>query len=197
MMTTTASTASLRSREDGKTYGIVDLLDTFAQGKTVITNVESYYKSHKDQCIYETDFNVIYDMLRDKEDCSQIIVFYDEIFSLLTAGKLNKETRNFLTQFRKRHLHFFTTCQLWSELPIAFRKLTRYEVSCNMFNVPLLGFAVIICEFNDGYEIKWDSESQEYVCPRLKTKIKKCSKRIADSYDTFEAIKVSGELTSR
>lgn len=35
----------------------------------------------------------------------------------------------------------------------------------------------------------WDNLQNEYVAPRLKTTIKKASKKLADSYDTFEVIK--------
>lgn len=175
-------------RTGGKTYSCVDYLSSLNKKKTVITNVKSYYESHKPDCIYETNFDGIMDLMNRKDDCSDYIIFYDEIFSLLTSGRLSLKIRNFLTQLRKKHLYFLTTCQIWSDLPLTFRRLSRYVVQCRMINLPLLNFAICINEINDGYETKWDSDAQDFVSPRIRTTIKKCSKKIADSYDTFEAI---------
>lgn len=172
----------------GKTYSCVDYLTSLTKKKTVITNVKSYYDNHKNDCIYETDFNRIIDLMNEKEDCSDYIIFFDEIFSLLSNTKLNLKIRNFLTQLRKKHLYFLTTCQIWSDLPLTFRRLSRFVVRCKMVNIPFFNFAICINEINDGYETKWDSDAQDFVSPRIRTTIKKCSKKIADSYDTFEAI---------
>lgn len=38
--------------------------------------------------------------------------------------------------------------------------------------------------------MKWDNLENDYVAPIIRTTIKKCSKKIADSYDTFETIKI-------
>lgn len=179
---------------DGKTYSIVDALDTLSKGKTVITNVLSYHKSHSNS-IYQSDFGLIYEMLKDNEDCTQYIIFYDEIFTLIEKGKLSKDMLSFLSQMRKRHLYLYTTCQEWLELNITFRRYVRFQVQCKMFN--FLNFAISINEINDAYQMKWDNLENEYVCPRIKTTVKKCSKSIADSYDTFEVIKTEGSLVAR
>lgn len=183
---------------DGKTYSICDVLESLIKkDKTIITNVESFYKSHKNSCIYETDFGVIYEMLRNKSDCSEYIIFYDEIFTLIEKGRLSQEMLAFLSQMRKRSLKLYTTCQEWLELNITFRRYVRFQVQCKMRNLKLFNFAISINEINDAYQMKWDNLENEYVCPRLKTTIKKCSKAIADSYDTFEVIKTSGNLLAR
>lgn len=182
---------------DGKTYSVIDTLDSQSKGKIVITNVKSYYDSHKENSIYETDFGKIYEMLRDLEDCSKYIIFYDEIFTLIEKGKLSKEMLAFISQMRKRHLYLYTTAQEWLEINVTFRRYVRYQVQCKMRNLRLLNFAISINEINDAYQMKWDNLENEYVCPRIKTTIKKCSKAIADSYDTFEVIKTSGNLLAR
>lgn len=51
--------------------------------------------------------------------------------------------------------------------------------------------AFSINEINNGYEMHWDNLENEYISPRIKTTIKKCSKILADSYDTFEVIEES------
>lgn len=172
----------------GKTYSCVDYLSSLKKKKIVITNVKSYYDNHKSTTIYENDFNRIIDLMNEKDDCSEYIIFFDEIFSLLSSSKLSLKIRNFLTQLRKKNLYFLTTCQIWSDLPLTFRRLSRFVVNCRMINIPIFDFAICINEINDGYQTKWDSDAQDFVSPRIRTTVKKCSKKIAESYDTFEAI---------
>ena len=57
-----------------------------------------------------------------------------------------------------------------------------------MWNLPLFNCAFSVNEINDGYQMKWDNLENEYVSPRIKTTIKKCSLAIANSYDTYETI---------
>lgn len=157
----------------------------------------SYYNSHKETSIYEVDFGRIYEMLRDLEDCSKYIIFYDEIFTLIEKGKLSKEMLSFISQMRKRHLYLYTTAQEWLEINVTFRRYVRYQVECKMLNLKILNFAISINVIKDAYQMKWDNFENEYVCPIIKTTVKKCSKAIADSYDTFEVIKTGGKLTVR
>lgn len=185
------------SKATGKTYSLIDTLSTTSKGKIVITNVESYYNSHKKNTIYETDFNEIYKMLYQKEDCSDYIIFYDELFTLIEKGKLSKEILSFLSQMRKRKLYLYTTVQEWLELNITFRRYVRYQVDCLMFNLPIFNCAFSINKVKDAYQMKWDNLQNEYIAPIIKTTVKKCSKKIADSYDTFEVIKTKGNLVSR
>lgn len=181
---------------DGKTYSVIDTLETTSKNKTVITNVESYYNSHKENTIFETDFGKIYEMLKNLEDCSNYIIFYDELFTLIEKGRLSKDMLAFISQMRKRKLYLYTTVQEWLELNITFRRYVRYLVECKMTNLKFFNFAISINVIKDAYQMKWDNLENEYVCPIIKTTIKKCSKKIADSYDTFEVIKTSGKLTA-
>lgn len=185
------------SKATGKTYSVIDTLSSTSIGKTVITNVKSYFDSHQDTSIYETDFGRIYEMLRNLEDCSKFIIFYDEIFTLIEKGKLSKEMLSFISQMRKRHLYLYTTAQEWLEINVTFRRYVRFQIQCKMFNLKIFNFAISINEINDAYQMKWDNLENEYVCPRIKTTLKKCSKEIADSYDTFEVIKTSGNLLAK
>lgn len=185
------------SKATGKTYSVIDTLSSTAKRKTVITNVKSYYDSHSKNSIYETDFGKIYEMLKDLEDCSNYIIFYDEIFTLIEKGKLSKEMLSFISQMRKRHLYLYTTAQEWLEINVTFRRYVRYQINCKMINLKLFNFAISINQINDAYSMKWDNMQNEYVCPVIKTTIKKCSKAIADSYDTFEVIKTAGKLTAK
>lgn len=172
-------------------------MNSVSHGKTVITNVLSYHLSHKSSSIYEADFGKIYEMLRRLEDCSSYIIFYDEIFTLIEKGKLSLEMLSFLSQMRKRKLYFYTTAQEWLEINVTFRRYVRFQVECSMFNLPLFNCAFSINKIKDAYQMKWDNMENEYVCPTVRTTIKKCSKKLADSYDTFEVIKTAGKLTAR
>lgn len=182
---------------DGKTYSVIDTLESTAKGKTVITNVKSYYDSHKKTSIYEENFEKIYELLKDLETCQNYIIFYDEIFTLIEKGKLSKEMLSFISQMRKRHLYLYTTAQEWLEINITFRRYVRFQVECQMINLPLFNCAISINRINNAYQMKWDNLQNEYVCPIIKTTIKKCGKKIADSYDTFEVIKTAGKLTNK
>lgn len=202
---------------DGKTYSLVDMLSFTGKNKIKICNIESLCKRSKfyinglenidkylkkqsnyfDFYIYETDFNKIQEFLEKCEDTNKYIIIYDEIFSLIEKGKLSKESLSFLSQMRKRGLYLYTTCQEWLELNVTFRRYVRYQVECNMYNFPLFNFAFSINKINNAYEMKWDNQQNEYICPIIKTTIKKCSKKLADSYDTYEVIKTQGKMVGR
>ena len=108
---------------------------------------------------------------------------------MLEKGKLNKSILSFISQLRKRGIYLVTSAQEWLEINVTFRRYVRYQVDCSIFNLPIFGCAISINRINDGYNMHWDNFENEYVSPTLKTTIKKCSKRIADSYDTYEVIK--------
>lgn len=209
---------------DGKTYSVVDFMSEIYGNRKVITNVESLLQLQDRTClfkgyscslsnylnfndkdkenislIYESDFEKIYDFLKtlSPEQCENYIVFYDELFTLIEKGKLDKDMLSFISQMRKRHLYLFTTVQEWLELNVTFRRYVRFQVQCSMFNFKPFGFALSINKVNDAYQMKWDNLQNEYVCPILKTTIKKCSKKVADSYDTFEVIKTQGNLVKK
>ena len=209
---------------DGKTYSAVDFMSEICGHRKIITNVESllklqdktgifkgfncylsdYINSTDDEkqlisLIYESDFEKIYDFLKTlgPNECENYIIFYDELFTLIEKGKLDKDMLSFISQMRKRHLYLFTTVQEWLELNVTFRRYVRFQVQCSMFNFKPFGFAISINKVNDAYQMKWDNLSNEYICPIIKTTIKKCSKLIADSYDTFEVIKTQGNLIKK
>jgi len=209
---------------DGKTYSVVDFLSETAKHKKIITNVESllkmqhlnetfsgfgcnlsdYVKAKDDEkhlisLIYESDFEKIYDFLKtlSPDECENYFVFYDELFTLIEKGRLDKDMLSFISQMRKRHLYLLTTVQEWLELNVTFRRYVRFQVQCSMFNFKPFNFAISINQINDAYQMKWDNLENEYVCPVLKTTIKKCSKAVADSYDTFEVIKTQGNLVKK
>lgn len=160
--------------------------------RKIISNVESFCKSRKNRTLYMTDFNSIVDFVDQTKDPHEFVIFFDEIFSAMGVGgkecKLNRKSRRFLTQLRKRRLHVLTSCQDWSELPRNFRKICRYQISCSMFNFLYFGFAIVVNKINDGYGIRWSSEENDWICPRIQTNIKKALLSVATRYDTYETI---------
>ena len=153
----------------GKTYSVIDTLSNISQDKIVITNVLSYYNSHKDTSIYESDFGNIYAMLKNLDNCENYIIFYDELFTLIEKGKLTKDMLSFISQMRKRHLYLYTTVQEWLELNVTFRRYVRFLVECKMKNLKLFNCAFSINVIKDAYQMKWDNLENEYVCPVIKT----------------------------
>lgn len=172
----------------GKTYSAVDFISCIhMKNKKVITNVYSYYLSDKNNIIYEPDFYKIIKGFKNHLYTKDYIIFYDEIFTLLAKGKLDRSILSFISQLRKRSIYLITTAQEWLEINVTFRRYVRYQIDCKLVNLPFLG-GVSINEINDGYNMQWDKDQNEYLAPRLRTTFKKCSLKIADSYDTFEVV---------
>lgn len=177
----------------GKTYSAIKFLieRKLAKNYTILTNVKSfnvfadtkYFKSINDIIRYCTQF---------KDNDENIIIFFDEIFTILEKKTaINKDILSFISQLRKRKIIFVTTAQEWSEINITFRRYVRYQIECNMFSLPILHNAFIYNVINDGDQIKWDNDSQEFIAPRVAANFAKCNRSIVESYDTYETINVS------
>lgn len=119
----------------------------------------------------------------------QLVFVYDEIFTLMTKNaKMNKEIMSFLCQLRKRKIIFLTTCQSWAELPLSFRRLCRFEIDCNIINIPFIK-SILIGVYKDAERMKWDEIEQDHVAPIVWTRIAMFNKKVADAYDTRQLIK--------
>lgn len=173
----------------GKSYSVAEFILRMRDGRTVITNQEGYYNSHKEFCVYENNIYTIIDKFNKGIYTSNYIIFYDELFSMVIKGDLPQEIRTFISQLRKRHLIFLTTVQEWLDTNVSFRRYVKYSTSCHMRNI--FGRAFSRNVTISGYDIKWDNLQNDYVAPVLWTSIKKCRKDIADSYDTDEIIQIS------
>lgn len=157
--------------------------------KKIITNVYSYYINNKDKCVYYSNFYEIINYINkltsqglDKD----YIIFFDELFTLLEKGKLDKSILSFISQLRKRGIYLVTTVQEWLDINVTFRRYCRFYIECSMFN--FLGKAFSVNKIHDGYNMQWNNDINEYESPIIRTTIKKCGKTIADSYDTYEVI---------
>ena len=176
----------------GKTLSVITFINSIRSDNVkVITNVKSFADTCKDFVIYEDNFYNIVDGFKSGKYDKNYIIFYDEIFTLLEKGKLNRSILSFISQLRKRELYLVTTAQEWLEINVTFRRYVRFQIDCSMVGLPLFNCALSINKINDGYNMAWDNLQNEYVAPRLRTTIRKCNLKYAQMYDTFEVIKDS------
>lgn len=183
----------------GKTYSAIKFcIDRKLKTNCkIITNVKSFAQSpsaFKDT-VYIADIKELMAFVLDYcdslefDEVPNIIIFFDEIFTILEKGtRINKEILSFISQLRKRKIIFITTAQEWLEINVTFRRYVRYQIDCNMFSLPFLKTAFLINYVNDGEQLKWDNDENEYVAPRIATNFSKGNLSIIESYDTFETI---------
>lgn len=173
----------------GKTYSCIKFLisQKLTNNYIIITNVTSF--NYFTDTIYIKSINdIIKFIIEHENDGKKYMIFFDEIFTVLEKKTaINKDILSFLSQLRKRKILFVTTAQEWSEINITFRRYVRYQISCNMFQI--FGKAFIYNSINDGDQIKWNNDSQDFEAPRISANFSKCNKYIIDAYDTFETIK--------
>lgn len=182
--------AILESKENGKTFTCVRFLINYKVSNPnviILTNVKSF-KVFEDTIYFESITDLIHYVIDNYKD-NQFIIFFDEIFTILEKRTpINKEILSFISQLRKRKIIFVTTAQEWAEVNITFRRYVRFQIDCNMFNVPILNRAFIFYRVNDGDHMKWNNDEQEFIAPTISGYIGKCQKSIIESYDTFETI---------
>lgn len=192
----------------GKTYVVVDLLrKNLNKNKDliVLTNVHSFYSAmqktiYKSRVLY---YDNIFDIIekcsniRNNNEFADITIFFDEIFTCLKkSGHLKDDILSFLSQLRKRRILFYTTAQEWAEIHITFRRYVRYQVVPYMRNIPFFNCAVILKQVNDGDLIHWDNDQQDFIAPPIELQIIKGNKEVIDSYDTFETINMSKNMST-
>lgn len=156
----------------------------------IITNVKSF--NMFSDTIYEPDILKIIDtVVNNKNKDIKYLIFFDEIFTILEKKTtMSKDILSFISQLRKRKILFVTTAQEWAEINITFRRYCRYQIDCHMFASPLTKTAFIFNSINDGDQIKWDNDLQEFIAPRISANFAKCNKDVIMAYDTFETIAV-------
>lgn len=177
----------------GKTYSAIKFLieRKLEKDYKILTNVHSF-KTFNDTLFFNNITDIIDYCTKFKDNAENVIIFFDEIFTILEKKTaINKEILSFISQLRKRHIIFITTAQEWSEINITFRRYVRFQVDCNMFSIPFFRLAFQFNSINDGDQIRWNNDLQEFVAPRISANFSKCNKSIVESYDTFETINVS------
>lgn len=182
----------------GKTYSAVKFCINrkLASNCKIITNVTSF--NIFSDTVFITDIQELIKYVIEycdnlsPEEQPNIIIFFDEIFTILEKGqKINKEILSFISQLRKRKIVFVTTAQEWLEINVTFRRYVRYQIDCNMISLPLLHTAIQYNQIKDGEQLKWSNEDNDYIAPIIQTNLAKGNQAIIESYDTFETIQVN------
>lgn len=175
----------------GKTYSCVKFLisQKLKHNYIIITNVKSF-NYFKDTIYFSSIEDMIDFVIAHYDDEHKYIIFFDEIFTVLEKRTaMNKKILSFLSQLRKRQIILVTTAQEWSEINITFRRYVRYQISCNMFSV--FGHSFIYNSINDGDQIRWNNDTQDFEAPRVSANFSKGNKYVIDSYNTYETISTS------
>lgn len=168
----------------GKTYSLNKYIRKNCIGKTIYSNIT----------LQDIDYIPItsIDHLYSLADQEGVVIIYDEIFTLMSKSKRDREMlEQFLPQMRKVKNIFLTTAQYWLELDITFRRFVRIQVECSTRPLGRLG-GLLIEEYFDTTQIKWDNLENEYISPRISKKISKYEKRFMTTYDTYERVKALG-----
>lgn len=188
---------------NGKTYSCVEyVLDNYDKiilfSNVFINNIDMiYYKGFDEMLLLRDKIDyaksrknnfIIWNNKKVPLDFSKQIVFiYDEIFSELQRGsKINTNVLDFITQMRKRGFILLTTAQIWNDIPITWRRLTRYQIDCKL--IRFFGINILIKIFHDAELMKWSNDDQDFIAPIISTTISHTRKYIADSYDTYQLI---------
>lgn len=188
---------------NGKTYSCIEYVIDNYNNIQLFSNVKInninyiYYNGFKEMlllrdCIdYARSRNNNYIIFNGKKYSidfeKQIVFIYDEIFSELQRGsKISNDVLDFITQMRKRGFILLTTAQIWSDIPITWRRLTRFEIDCSMRN--FFGINILVKVFRDAELMKWSNDDQEFIAPIISTTITHTRKYIANSYDTYQLI---------
>ena len=183
----------------GKTYSAINFCieQKLKCDYTIITNIKSF--NAFSDTIYMDNINDIIDYCTSfRENEKNVLILFDEIFTVLEKGTpLNKKILSFLSQLRKRQIIMVTTAQEWSEINITFRRYVRYQISCNMFSLPILKIAFCYNSINDGDLISWNNETQDFEAPRIRANFEKAQKRVVQSYDTYETINLDYSLNKK
>lgn len=181
----------LENKENGKTYSAIKFCidQKLSNDYIIVTNIKSFNVFSDTKYISDI-IDIIKYCKTFKDNEKNVMIFFDEIFTILEKKTaMNKEILSFISQLRKRHIIFITTAQEWSEINITFRRYVRYQIACNMFSLPILKTAFIFNSINDGDQIKWSNDEQEFLAPRISANFSKCNRSVVESYDTFETIK--------
>lgn len=167
----------------GKTYSLTKYIKKHGHGKKIYSNME----------IKDIEYEPIRDEahLLSLKDQKNLFIIFDEIFVLLNDKTIPREIRDdlmeFLSQQRKMKNILLTTAQEWLNIPIEFRRFVRIQIQCATRPLGRWG-GILIEEYNDAYNMKWDQLENEYVAPRIRKKFSKYEKKYMEAYDTYQRI---------
>lgn len=138
-------------------------------------NFKMVYFSKVDEIYRDTDENVIY--------------IIDEISRKWKKNSpCDTQFYAWLNQCRKRGRIAILITQEYLEIPMWIRRPCKFMLT----STPIPFLSNILCLYaltvGDGYNLVYDKDEGEYICPTIKTIIYKRNNYIASMYDTFEPI---------
>lgn len=167
----------------GKSYYAVKLL--LAQDKGTCAGIYTNVKSLKIPNYNIRYFNNIQQLYYNTDE--YCIFLIDEISRKYDkTSKTDTQFYAWLNQSRKRKRIVIMITQEWRELPMWIRRPAKIMISTkkNAFSK----FGIYTTVVGDAENLVFNKDEGEYECPTIKKIIYKRNKRIADMYDTFEAI---------
>lgn len=168
----------------GKTYYSIMLLQQ--QNPKKINKVYTNLKTLKIEGMNIEYFENIKDLYFNTEE--HCIFLIDEI-----SRKYDRNSRTdtqfyaWLNQSRKMKRIVILITQEWRELPMWIRRPAKYMISTKK-TLLLNRFGFFTSVVGDAENMVFNKEEGEYECPPIKYIIYRRNKRVADLYDTFEAI---------
>lgn len=150
--------------------------------------------------------NKVYTNVHSLNISNYNIVYFDSISSLYTntdeyciflideiSRRYDRSSRTdtqfyaWLNQSRKRHRIVILITQEWRELPMWLRRPAKFMISTRPVKI-LSKFGIYCSVVGDAENLVFNKDESEYECPTIKYIYYKRNKKIADYYDTFEAI---------
>lgn len=168
----------------GKTYYSIMLLQQ--QNPKKINKVYTNLKTLKIQGYNIEYFENIKDLYYNTEE--HCIFLIDEI-----SRKYDRNSRTdtqfyaWLNQSRKMKRIVILITQEWRELPMWIRRPAKYMISTKK-TMLLNRFGFYTSVVGDAENMIFNKDEGEYECPPIKYIIYRRNKKVADLYDTFEAI---------
>lgn len=140
-----------------------------------IPDYQIQYFTKIDEIYTDTDTNVIY--------------IIDEVSRKWKKNSpCDTQFYAWLNQCRKRNRVCILITQEYKELPMWIRRPAKYML--NSYTIPFFTrfFNIFALNVGDGYNLCFDKDEGEYICPNLKTILYKRNRFICSMYDTFEPI---------
>lgn len=168
----------------GKSYYAVQLV--LYQNKKLVNKIKTNVKSLNIPGYVIEYFDNISDIYTDIDE--HCIFLIDEI-----ARKYDRNSRTdtqfyaWLNQSRKRKRIVILITQEWRELPMWLRRPAKYMITTKRTRL-LNRFGFYTSVIGDAENMVFNKDEGEYECPPIMYVIYRRNLRIAQMYDTFEAI---------
>lgn len=167
----------------GKSYYAVKLV--LAQDKVTCARIYTNVKSLNIPGYEIVYFDNIKDLYFNTDE--YCIFLIDEISRKYDkTSKTDTQFYAWLNQSRKRKRIVIMITQEWRELPMWIRRPAKIMITTKR-NI-LSNFGIYTTIIGDAENLVFNKDEGEYECPTIKRIIYKRNQKIANMYDTFEAI---------